>query len=162
MKANFMYFVTYFMYNTWKTNILSSTIQNVRLKFIASPFRFIHLTYVPISSKKANANNQVSIHAHQVVYKGGERPVPVLARRVSGEEWRRCHQGQISIDSDKLKNTRNPSSQFQTVTWSGSNICRQGAIFLRENLNITLIAQHVKIKLCVVYDIVLVFKSIFD
>ena len=71
-------------------------------------------------------------------------------------------QGQISIDSDKLKNTRNPSSQFQTVTWSGSNICRQGAIFLRENLNITLIAQHVKIKLCVVYDIVLVFKSIFD
>ena len=38
MKRNFMYFVTYFMQSTRKTNIMSSRTQNMRLKFIASPF----------------------------------------------------------------------------------------------------------------------------
>ena len=38
MKGNFMYFVTYFMQSTRKTNIMSSRTQNMRLKFIASPF----------------------------------------------------------------------------------------------------------------------------
>ena len=38
MKGNFMYFVTYFMQSTRKTNIMSSRTQNMCLKFIASPF----------------------------------------------------------------------------------------------------------------------------
>ena len=38
MKVNFMYFVTYFMQSTRKTNIMSSRTQNMRLKFIATPF----------------------------------------------------------------------------------------------------------------------------
>ena len=38
MKGNFKYVVTYFMQSTQKTNIMSSRTQNMRLKFIASPF----------------------------------------------------------------------------------------------------------------------------
>ena len=39
MKGNFMNFVTYFMQSTRKTNIMSSRTQNMRLKFITSPFK---------------------------------------------------------------------------------------------------------------------------